>query len=211
MQETPEILLEKTSKLLDELTLVLQRNINALQHDSNSLLQEAECYEGLLQQIEQIKETIHDYLSPPEEVPQPEDDTQSDKQEDGLQQENMELISAGRQLRYPLAVTMPDGERICHRYGQDTFVEVIEKLGIKKVKSLHIQFGETPLIGTEYGYKSKECPGYYICVRNTTAKKAEILEEISERLNVRLLVDDRRERAVRKREIEMQQHRRLKE
>ncbi len=57
MQETPETLLEETSNLLDALASVLQRSIDALQHDPNPLLQHliqgaVEHQKDLLRQID---------------------------------------------------------------------------------------------------------------------------------------------------------------
>ena len=78
MQEKPETLLEETSELLGELIPIVQRSIDALQQNPNPLLQhlqhlidqEIERQEGLLQQVEEMKKRIHDYLNPPEPVPE---------------------------------------------------------------------------------------------------------------------------------------------
>ena len=76
MQETPETLLEETSDLLDALRPVVQRGIETLQHNPNPLAQhlikqEIKHQEGLLEQVAEIKERLHDCLNPPDEVPQP--------------------------------------------------------------------------------------------------------------------------------------------
>lgn len=57
MQEPPKTLLEETSDLLDALVPVVQRSIDALQHDPNPLLQHliqgaVEHQKDLLRQID---------------------------------------------------------------------------------------------------------------------------------------------------------------
>ena len=70
MPETPQTLLEETSDLLDALIPVVQRSIEALQHNPNPLAQnliqqEVKCQESLLQRSEEIKERLHDCLNLP--------------------------------------------------------------------------------------------------------------------------------------------------
>ena len=91
MRETSKIMLG----LLDELIPVVQRNIDALQHNPNPLLQhlvqqEIERQEDLLQRIEAMKERLNGYLNPREDVPQPEDVPEQDEVENDLQQEDSE-------------------------------------------------------------------------------------------------------------------------
>ena len=69
MQKTPETLLEETSDLLDELIPILLRNIDALQHNPNLLLQHliqqvVDHQEDLLRQIDEVKQKLHDFLNP---------------------------------------------------------------------------------------------------------------------------------------------------
>ncbi len=45
-----------------------------------------------------------------------------------------------------LAVTMPDGKKIRHRYAPDTFVEVLEEIGLENVARLDIKCRYQPLI-----------------------------------------------------------------
>ena len=211
MQETPETLLEETSELLDALAPVVQRNIDALQHNPNPLLQhliqqEIERQDSLLQRVEEMRERLNGYLNPREEVPQPgdvpqqdevvddlqQDEPESDSQledseqegfepdepqqeelEDDLQREDSEPdepeydfqlednfkyldMSSGSSFRdmkeirlqgYPsvgggLGVTMPHGEQIRRQYVVQTYVEVIEKIGIEKIKSLNLRYGK---------------------------------------------------------------------
>ena len=45
---------------------------------------------------------------------------------------------------YPFTVILPNGELIEHRYGSDTFVETIERIGIERVKRLNLMYGNFP-------------------------------------------------------------------
>ena len=66
MQETPETLLEETSDLLKVVIPVVQRSIDALQHDLNPLvkhlIQQEEKRQGdLLQRVEDTKERLQEH------------------------------------------------------------------------------------------------------------------------------------------------------
>ena len=259
MQETPETLLEETSELLNALAPVVQRGIDALQHDPNPLLQhliqqEIECQEGLLQRIAEIKEKLNSYLNPPENVTQLKDVLQQDEQEGDLQQEDseldeeiesqetgseeidlpevepeqddpeetglqeakpeediqpeqtpprrerprlrvLELKEIGNRLNPPpvgpLAVTMPNREKICRRFGSDTFVEVIEKIGIEKVKSLNLRYGENLLINdvNHDEVKLRKSGRYYIKIPSAPYRQAPVLEKIAKGLKIMLEVE----------------------
>ena len=98
----------------------------------------------------------------------------------------------------PLGVTMPDGEQIRHGYGVDTYIEVIEKIGVEKVYNLRIIYGNNPLIreidrlsnflhGVEPGWK--ESGDYEIRNPGAIYRQGWRLKEIAERLNIGLIVD----------------------
>ena len=88
---------------------------------------------------------------------------------------------------------MLDGETIAESTGIDTFIKVIEMLGIERVKALGIiavQSRNLPLI-SDYEdpiHRQKQGGGYYIAMRNTTPQKKEWLDEIADRLGVELRV-----------------------
>ena len=227
MQETPETLLEETSELLNALAPVVQRGIDALQHDPNPLLQhliqqEIECQEGLLQRIAEIKERLNSYLNPPENVPQLEDVLQPDEEiesqetgseeidlpevepekddpEEDIQPEQtpprrvglVDLMGPISRPVGPLAVTMPNGEKICRRFGSDTFVEVIEKIGIEKVKSLNLRYGENLLINdvNHDEVKLRKSGRYYIKIPSAPYRQARVLRKIAKGLKIMLKVE----------------------
>ena len=86
----------------------------------------------------------------------------------------------------PITVEMPDGTSIRRRYGSVTFVEVIEKIGIERVRDLRIESRNVPLVGTiEYSDICQTQSGfYYIVTASTTSQKIEILREIADRLGI---------------------------
>lgn len=92
-----------------------------------------------------------------------------------------------------LVVTMPNGEKIAHRVGADTFTEVIEKLGIEKVKDLGDKVRSSPLILTSKSDKpnlnQRKSGRYYIVTHGTAETKKNILEKIASNLGVRLKVE----------------------
>ena len=85
---------------------------------------------------------------------------------------------------------MPDGTVIKHKNASDTFVEVIDEIGRRKVKNLDLKVNGTDLMSTsEDGQSRRKLGGYYINVGTSTEKKKRILEDIASRLNVRLKVE----------------------
>ena len=90
-----------------------------------------------------------------------------------------------------LVVTMPDGERIEHPKIKDTYVEVIEKLGVEKVAALDISRQKIPLIAvSEYPDRYQRPSGsYYILTDTTTIDKKRDLMKIAKGLGVELKVE----------------------
>ena len=72
-----------------------------------------------------------------------------------------------------LRVTMDDGEVIEHKQGIDTFVDVIEKIGIERVKDLGLIQNTIPLISTSKDPKRKQSQigEYYIATGMMTKSK----------------------------------------
>ncbi len=89
-----------------------------------------------------------------------------------------------------LFVTMPDGEIINHKVSATTFVEVIEKLGIERVKNLNKE-DIIPLISIHKNdkYTQHQSGQYYIMTHNSTKKKKQLLEEIATELRESLKVE----------------------
>ena len=90
-----------------------------------------------------------------------------------------------------LVVTMPDGERIERPLIKDTFVEVIEKLGIEKVAALDISRQKIPLVAvSKYPDRYQRLSGsYYILTDTTTIDKKRDLMKIAKGLEIELNVE----------------------
>ena len=98
--------------------------------------------------------------------------------------------------RQKIKVTFPDGNVICHAIVSDTFVEVVKYAGAEKVRDLNINTaGDNLIVSKEhinpkYEISTKLVDGNWYCFTNiSTTKKAEILKQISEKLNLELTIE----------------------
>ena len=91
----------------------------------------------------------------------------------------------------PLIVKMPDGKIIARSEGIDTFIEVIERLGIEQVKRLDIVVGSnSPLISRNRDpvYRQRPLGSYYIISGINTETKDNLLDKIADRLGCEMQV-----------------------
>lgn len=90
-----------------------------------------------------------------------------------------------------LLVTMPNEEKINHKVAASTFTEVIEKLGIERVRNLELQVNRIPLISTAEhpAYDQRKSGQYYIMTNTDTKTKKRLLEEIATELRESLKVE----------------------
>ena len=181
MGTTPQILLEDTSKLLDDLMPVLQSSIDSLQSDLNPeetvlqrlLEQEIDRQEELLLRAEDVNDKILDHLNLAED-----ESMEDEPQEDEPQQV--------RRQDYPLAVTMPNGERICLKKGSWTLARVIDRIGVERVMGLRMESNGIPLVHPRRLRRGTQTRlgKYFIASNTSTAEKKAQIEEMARRLNV---------------------------
>lgn len=90
-----------------------------------------------------------------------------------------------------LFVTMPNGDEVNHNVAATTFTEVIEKLGIERVRNLGYKVNRVPLISTsEHStYDQRKSGRYYIMTNTSTKKKKSLLEKIATDLGEPLRVE----------------------
>lgn len=186
MGVTPESLLKETSELLDDLIPVLQSSIDSLQSDLDPqeivlqklLEQEVDRQEELLLRAEEVNDRLLGHLNLTEDE-QVEDEPQVD------------ILPRVRRQDYPLAAMMPDNERVCLKKGSWTLAKVIEKLGVERVMALDIQSNGVPLVHVRRLRKAAQTRigRYFIASNTSTAEKKEQLENIADRLNVELYVE----------------------
>ena len=191
MQETSESLLEITSALLESLAIILQRNVDALQNDPHPLLQhriqqEIEHQKGLLQQMEEVKERLQNHFNAP--APDPDVVPEHDLRNDDIRRQS--YPPGG-----PIGVTMfgaeSGTEQIRLSMGAETFVEVIEKIGIERVKDLGIVCRRVPLIDTTNhpSITQRKSGRYFVVTSSSTLTKIDQLNKIADRLGVDLISD----------------------
>ena len=89
-----------------------------------------------------------------------------------------------------LLVTMPNGEIVNHKVSATTFVEVIEKLGIERVRNLNKVY-IIPLISTSNHpvYTQRKSGRYYIMTNTDAKTKKRLLEEIASELGEPLKIE----------------------
>lgn len=129
-----------------------------------------------------VKRAFHEFLGEQNEKEPNNGHEQSEKEPNG---------SDGRSLKFTnLRVTMPDGEVIYHHSGKETYLEVLEKLGMKEVMRVRPNIVSTePFSLATKGVKRgkfwvRGTEGSY----GTRGRKAE-LEKIADRLGISLLVE----------------------
>ena len=87
-----------------------------------------------------------------------------------------------------LVVTMPDGERIERPKIRDTFVEVIEKLGVETVAALKVNRLGIPIVATAASkdpkHRQRQSGSYYILTNITTQDKRRDLLKIAKSLGL---------------------------
>ena len=85
-----------------------------------------------------------------------------------------------------LFVTMPNGEIVNHSVSATTFAEVIEKLGIERVRNLKHKLGRLPLISTSKDpiLGQRKSGRYYVMTNTSTKMKKALLEKVAARILV---------------------------
>jgi hypothetical protein len=95
--------------------------------------------------------------------------------------------------RKKLHVTLPNGEIICEPNAVDTFVKVIQLIGLKQVAALQsIRTQEHPLVSTMRNNNARnlhEVEGHYIETHSSTELKAKFIKLIANELNLNISVD----------------------
>lgn len=91
-----------------------------------------------------------------------------------------------------MRVSFPDGSIIEEHKTTDAFTKVIKAIGITKIQRLKITVLKLPLIGNEKSpkYQQRELkPNVYLVTQLSNDKKVEILEYISDKLDLNLKVN----------------------
>ena len=94
-----------------------------------------------------------------------------------------------------LRVTFPDGTVIEDKKAKMTFTKTIQKLGLMRVRNLGIAFCGVPIVSNtlDKKYGKTQVPvegGLYVMTHSSTHDKKKMLDKISTRLGVKLIVEE---------------------
>ncbi len=136
--------------------------------------------------MEDVKRRLQNYLNVPT--------SDRDESEPDLRQDET-LRRRSYPPGGPLGVTMFETasgtEQIRLLTGAETFVEVIEKIGIERVKDLGIVCRRVPLIDTTNHPRitQRKSGRYFVVTSSSTSTKIDQLNKIAHRLDVDLISD----------------------
>jgi len=102
------------------------------------------------------------------------------------------LTSSSKSQKTRLLVTYPDGKKIERRFAYETFLEVVENIGVEKVATIGMKWLGLPLISKQKDdyYNQHEIKGGWLVVtHSSTGQKKKQLDEISNALNLNLKVE----------------------
>lgn len=107
---------------------------------------------------------------------------------------NIKRNSPTKSAKTNLRVTFRDGTLIENRFAKDTLLEVIQKVGVEKVRAIGIVQCGVPLISNTidnvYGNAQVDiADGWYLITHSSTGQKRQQIEKISEALNLGLKVE----------------------
>lgn len=93
-----------------------------------------------------------------------------------------------------LRVTMPDGTVIENAKAKDTFVEVISRIGIERVRQLGLKFCKVPIISNtrDAKYGKAQVPvdgGWLILTHSSTNDKKKQLDKMAKALKIKMKVE----------------------
>lgn len=95
-----------------------------------------------------------------------------------------------------IRASFSDGTVYCHPKAVDTYIDVINKIGIRKVRSLGIEKSFTPLIWDQKHpqYNQRQIqPNCYVFTNLSTRDKIKTLEQIVSRLGIHVKLEEVRE------------------
>lgn len=93
-----------------------------------------------------------------------------------------------------LQVTMPDGRVIRQDKAKDTFIDVITRIGVERVRPLGLKFCRIPIISNtrdkKYGKSQHEVGGgWLILTHSSTSDKKKMLDKIAKALGLNIKVE----------------------
>ena len=90
-----------------------------------------------------------------------------------------------------LRVEFPDGTVVCENKATDTFVQVIQRIGLERVSELPLRLSGCPLVSArkyESARTVRELDGYFIATHSSTEGKATCIQQIADTLQMDISV-----------------------
>ncbi len=90
-----------------------------------------------------------------------------------------------------LRVEFPDGTVVCENKATDTFVQVIQRIGLERVSELPLRLAGCPLVSArkyESARAVRELDGYFIATHSSTEGKATCIQQIADILQMDISV-----------------------
>lgn len=124
----------------------------------------------------------------------PEADMGKPQKRDTRRVRKIRQVTTGKRSSTKLRVTFPDGTILNDFYAYRTFVEAIQKIGVKRVMDLGIKRCRIPLVGEVMSdrYRNSQIEvsdGIYVLTHSSTEGKKKDLEFIAQKLKLKLKVD----------------------
>ena len=91
-----------------------------------------------------------------------------------------------------LRVILPDGEEICERKAVDTYIRVLQYMGLDRVAGVGIILQKHPAVSTQRDVRSgnqKFVDGFYVEVKTSTEYKAKLLQKYAEELGINIQIE----------------------
>ena len=91
-----------------------------------------------------------------------------------------------------LRVEFPDRTVLCENKATDTFVQVIQRIGLERVSESPLRLSGCPLVSTrkhESARAVRELDGYFIATHSSTEGKATCIQQIAKELDIKITVD----------------------
>lgn len=94
-------------------------------------------------------------------------------------------------VREKISVTFPDKTVIRHKKVVDTFVETIKRIGPEIVLRLNLYRAGVPIVSElkDDFYNQHKISKYWIMVHTSTKDKMDVLNEINDKLNLKLIIE----------------------
>jgi hypothetical protein len=194
--DTLDTLLKK-SKLLDQAwKSIIEDTESVLNIIADKLLNKAKSIEPHFKiDLADLKSYTKNKVSELFEYSQIEEENDDDNNLEAKNYPDVEDVVFGKHkkkvIREKISVIFPDKKAIKHKKVVDTFVEAIKTIGPEKIIPLEIFRAGVPIVSTTKDdfYNQHKLGKYLVMVHTSTKEKLAILNEINDRLGLKLIIE----------------------